>query len=338
MITIAGARSFAPLATPARALHCSSSDAPGNSRRARHSPVRVAASNELYLRPNKILAIQFHVPAVTTGTARRPYSFCIKNLTFLKEMTPMASLRASAKAWLLALSLTALGCSGSDDGTPSQQESKDPTCEAPGIVDPTLLIDDFEDGDGLVAVVGTRNGSWWLSTDGTAGTVNHAADASPPAERIFGGRCGSDYGVRVTGSGFSSWGAVLSAGFRYAEQAESIDASAFRGLSFYARVGSDNDSVIRMQLQDASTYPEGGNCNTESGSPDECYNGFGTELVGLDTTWQKYTFDFATLTQREGWGFRADAVDPATLFALDFNLDPDRTFDLWIDDVWFYEK
>jgi hypothetical protein len=35
--------------------------------------------------PTKILAIQFHVPAVTTGSSRGAYRFCIKNLTFLKD-------------------------------------------------------------------------------------------------------------------------------------------------------------------------------------------------------------------------------------------------------------
>jgi len=33
----------------------------------------------------KILAIQFHVPAVVSGTERSPYEFCISNLTFLVE-------------------------------------------------------------------------------------------------------------------------------------------------------------------------------------------------------------------------------------------------------------
>jgi hypothetical protein len=33
----------------------------------------------------KILAIQFHVPAITSGTERGPYEFCISNLTFLRE-------------------------------------------------------------------------------------------------------------------------------------------------------------------------------------------------------------------------------------------------------------
>jgi hypothetical protein len=35
--------------------------------------------------PTKLLAIQFHVPAVTVGTTRAAYRFCIKNLTFLKD-------------------------------------------------------------------------------------------------------------------------------------------------------------------------------------------------------------------------------------------------------------
>jgi hypothetical protein len=33
----------------------------------------------------KIVAIQFHVPAVTSGTTRGAYTFCISNLTFLTE-------------------------------------------------------------------------------------------------------------------------------------------------------------------------------------------------------------------------------------------------------------
>jgi hypothetical protein len=33
----------------------------------------------------KILSVQFHVPAITSGTARGAYTFCIKNLEFLTE-------------------------------------------------------------------------------------------------------------------------------------------------------------------------------------------------------------------------------------------------------------
>jgi len=243
------------------------------------------------------------------------------------------------KTTLLALVASlSLACSGeSEPAPPEPAETTDPNCEASGIIDPTLLIDDLEDGDPLIAIVATRNGSWWVSTDGTDGTINPQAEQGPPAERILGGRCGSDYAMHVAGAGFTGWGAVLSAGFRYNATAEPIDATNYRGLSFYARKSDDTNSVIRMQLQDSSTYPEGGKCNIDPESPDACYNGFGTQLFGLTAEWQKYSFDFTELSQRPDWGYRADALDLTALFGLEFNLDPNRAFDLWVDDVWFYE-
>lgn len=246
-------------------------------------------------------------------------------------MKPLPSLA------VLLLALGGAACSGSaePDGEPAEKQ-EDPDCEAPGIIDPTLLIDDMEDGDGLLATVGVRNGGWWISSDGT-GTTTPPTEQTPPAERILGGRCGSEYAMRVTGSGFRDWGAVMSATFRFSGEIEPFDASAYRGITFYARVGEDNDSAIRAQLQDSSSHIEGGLCNPEPGSPDECYNGFGVTLQSITTEWQKFTLDFPALTQRDGWGYRADAVNPTALYDLEWNLDPNRTIDLWIDDIWFYE-
>jgi hypothetical protein len=229
----------------------------------------------------------------------------------------------------------AAGCSGDDDAAPTQ-EQKDPNCEAPGIIDPTLLIDDLEDGDSLVATVGIRNGGWWIASDGTS-TTTPPADQAPMAERILGGRCGSEYAMRVTGTGFADWGAVLSTTFHYTDDINAYDASQYRGITFWARVGDDNDSPIRSQVQDSSTHPLGGLCNPESGSADACYNGLGTPLTDIDDEWRKFTLEFATLTQREGWGYRTPSVDPTALYILEWNLDPNSTFDLWVDDIWFYE-
>jgi hypothetical protein len=92
-----------------------------------------------------------------------------------------------------------------------------------------------------------------------------------------------------------------------------------------------------VQLQDVSTYPEGMVCDPEPSSPEECYNGFGTTLLELDEAWQKLTLDFSTLAQREGWGYRADALDTSALYAIEWNFDANQSFDLWIDDIWFYE-
>ncbi len=237
------------------------------------------------------------------------------------------------------LALAALGCSGASEPAPAETDSStEPACEKRLLVDPTMLIDDMEDGDGLAATTGIRNGGWWVSTDGTAGgEVEPPAEQAPSAEHIVGGRCDSRYAMHVRGSGFTDWGSVISVTFRYTSDVTPFDASAFRGITFYARAGKESTAPIRVQLQDSSTYPLGGVCNPASGAPDECYNGFGMPLATLGTEWQKLTLDFSEIMQREGWGYQADALDTANLYTLEWSIDPDHPFDLWIDDVWFYE-
>jgi hypothetical protein len=239
---------------------------------------------------------------------------------------------------LLAFSFSLAGCSGDsnddDDGAAGASGSE---CDVNnGPIDPTAVIDDLEDGNGSLPAIATRNGSWWISTDMTAGTIEPPPDASPPAERILGGRCDSEYAMRVTGSGFTEWGAVLSLGFRYTTAIESIDASSYRGVRFWAKVGENHTSATRVQFQDSSTQPEGGKCNPDSTGTDQCYDGFGTTLTTINDEWQEFQLEFSTLTQRE-FGFGADALDPATLYDIEWNFDPNATFDLWIDDLWFYE-
>ncbi|HWA76763.1 MAG TPA: hypothetical protein VG937_30730 [Polyangiaceae bacterium] len=230
-----------------------------------------------------------------------------------------------------------MGTGGSASGGSGSGGNGDPECLASvGPIDPTTLVDDLEDNNGQLSRTAGRNGSWWISTDGTDGTISPPADAAPSPERVPGGHCGSNFAMRVTGQGFTNWGAVLSAGFRYSNQAESIDASAFRGVMFWARTGDTNSSTIRVQFQDANTRPEGGVCNATPGTPDECYNGFGTDLVQLGTEWRLYKLDFSRMAQRE-FGYRADALDTAHLYDMEWNLQSSSIFDLWVDDIWFYE-
>jgi hypothetical protein len=213
-----------------------------------------------------------------------------------------------------------------------------PECDAAfGPTDPTALIDDMEDGDPSIAQVLDRNGSWWVTGDPTpGGTVTPPSGAAPPPERILGGRCDSRRAIRVTGQGFKEWGAVVSVGMGYDTQSTPTDASSFQGVMFWARVGETNNSKVRVQFQDVHTFPEGGLCKPERGAPDESYNGFGTELVPIDTKWRLYKLPFARMTQRD-FGYRADSLDPSQIYNIDWNLDADSVFDLWVDDVWFYE-
>jgi hypothetical protein len=222
------------------------------------------------------------------------------------------------------------GGSGGSGGVP-------PYCMTEfGPTDPTALIDDIEDGNPLIAMVQTRNGSWWVTTDGTAGTIAPPNDAAPPPERILGGRCDSEFGMRLTGQGFTQWGANISIGFRYVSDQEPIDASAFSGVMFWARVGETHNSPVRVGIQDSNTHPNGGVCDPMPDSAEQCYDGFGTQVLPISTEWRLYKLDFSRMTQ-QGFGHQAEALDTTALYGMEWTVMQGTVFDLWLDDLWFYE-
>lgn len=254
-------------------------------------------------------------------------------------MIRFAGLRLSAVCVLAFVA----GCSDGDEKSPPEGSggegagpgsSCDEQLAEP--IDPAALIDDFEDGDSQLLKVANRSGSWWLATDMTAGTTTPQGDQLLLPERIVGARCESSRGLRVTGQGFTDWGVSISGTFRWEGQAEPMDASRYKGVTFWARVGEQNTSVVRVQFQDVNTHPNGGVCNAERGSPDECYNGFGTALPSLGKGWRLYKVAFADLAQRE-FGLRRDAAEVSGLYQIELGLDANSVFDVSLDDFAFYE-
>jgi hypothetical protein len=255
---------------------------------------------------------------------------------------------------LLSIGLLLGGC-GNDDGRVAPQNNDDdaPAPPAPdassernqhcepefsGPIDPTELIDDLEDRDGFIAQTGGRNGGWSVYSDNTGGTLEPAAGSNRAPARIVGGRCGSAYAMRVTGQGFTDWGAGVNIGFRYEnDDLAAFDASRYSGIRFWARVGETNTSAIRVQLQDLSTYPVGGVCDpNDLLGASACYNGHGTGLVPLATEWRLYEIVFDRLSQRDLFG-SPSVFDKGQVYAIEWLLEPGSVFEIWIDDVWFYE-
>jgi hypothetical protein len=241
-------------------------------------------------------------------------------------------------AFPFVLSLAVLGCSGDADPQASDEQADTEHCteDLVSAVDPSLLIDDMEDANPAIAEVNDRSGSWWLATDMTDGTITPAANQEAPPERIPGGRCGSKYAMRVTGEGFTAWGATLVTEFRFTGDAMPIDATAYRGVMVWARAGESNTSPIRVQFQDGNTYPQGGVCDPDPSTPEGCFNGFGSALLPITTEWQLYKLEFSRLGQRE-FGLRTDALDTSKLYAMEIGVVQGTVFDFWVDDVWFYE-
>jgi len=233
------------------------------------------------------------------------------------------------------------GSGGSDaaptvDRTPVTMSCGDPN--AP--IDPTAALDDMEDDNFTILMIGGRNGSWWAGGDATpGGQIVPMGDATP--EAIPGGRCGSHYAQRVTGQGFNDWGSLISMSFKYGSVDGSApgllpyDAHIRTGITFWARIGDTSTNRVRFSLSDKHARPEAGLCDPNGGIGTQCYDNFGVQLTQLDTTWRQYRIPFGGLTQRN-FGLQAPEVDATTLYTVEFAFDGGAIFDFWVDDISFY--
>ncbi len=207
---------------------------------------------------------------------------------------------------------------------------------APSMPDPTsgLLIDDFEDGDGTSFPVLGGQGLWFVVNDGSG--LQFPAPCTLPSLLSEPER-GSRRAMRTYGQGFISQpggysliGLSVRSGAPACDQ--SIDASAFDGVEFWAR----GSGTVRFFIGTVATHPliDAGSC------PANCYDAHGNSVT-LGATWQRYRMRFDQLLQ-EGWGYPA-GFDRSKILGLHwsakvapFDPTPSACFDFWIDDVAFY--
>jgi hypothetical protein len=207
---------------------------------------------------------------------------------------------------------------------------------APGALD---YLDDMEDGDARILGRDGRVGQWYTYHDATAGTLDPQQGTTPVMETIAGQRCGtSAKAMRVTGSGFSDFGAGFGFAFRYgASMEQPYDASRFRGLTFWGRVGETSIGTVRVSIGDKWSRPDGGVCTTTpSSGANACYDTFGAPFT-LTTTWQRFSIDFGQL-QQQAFGLPRPALDTSEVMTLEIAIPAaSPVFDIWIDDVAFYQ-
>lgn len=208
---------------------------------------------------------------------------------------------------------------------------------APGALD---MIDDMEDGDDGTLVKPGRMGYWFTYDDGSAGLLNPAPMTQVAMEPIPGGRCGTSHkAMRITGSGFMTWGCGM--GFLLnlgaGDNPALYDASATKGITFWARVGDLSVKQLKLLIGDQWTSPVGGHCDASvSSGPTACYDAFYAPL-DLTATWQRFSFTWGELRQRM-FGLQRDALDTTTLTTINFEVGASASvFDVWIDDVAFFE-
>lgn len=194
---------------------------------------------------------------------------------------------------------------------------------------PTTLIDDFEDGNGELPQIAGRVGYFYTMNDATLtgkqlpvyGSVIFDAKAITD-------RAQSAYAIWTAGSGFTDWGAGLGV-YLNTNQAQGrfYNASAYRGVTFWARVDEGTANVIRFNISDVASVSDGGICTS-------CWDHFGTPVT-LSTTWRRYAFLFSSLTTR-GWAVPTPAkLDSSKIRGFEFSVQAGVSFSFYIDDLAF---
>jgi hypothetical protein len=141
--------------------------------------------------------------------------------------------------------------------------------------------------------------------------------------------------VHIVVSGFTDFGSGIGTDFRATHK--KYDGSAYTGVRFWAKVGEGKNAKHRVQLADASTDAAGGKCDDTGTAANDakCGNHFGLSET-FTTSWAKYEVTFAQLTQQDGWGNTAAALDATELYGFQVTAKAKADVDLWLDQVEFF--
>ena len=205
------------------------------------------------------------------------------------------------------------------------------------------MIDDFEDGDADICDSVGRRGVWLIIGDGTSdAVVEPPQGALVEPTLIPGGRGASRYAAHFSGSGFTNWGVKLHTELNNQTglAAQPYDVHTAGGISFWMR--SNVSVYVNLTLPQTTGTYLGGDC-VDMGQQTNCFNHFKYRPPTPPDadTWVEYQIPFAALGQSTfgppgDQSYGSATWTPTQLLAVEFQVDPNETFDVWIDDVSFF--
>ena len=197
-----------------------------------------------------------------------------------------------------------------------------------------LLIDDLDDGDNAIKLLGSRKGFWYTFNDGTATQVPTSSATVPFTPTKGGDTTTSVYDAETSGPAFTSWGAGIGFDFNNASSAACpYNGSAYTGITFWAKSNAALKAMVKIPATTAKSSISDtiDTCTSSTACNDHFYI-----PVTAGTAWAKYTITFGAATfKQEGWGTVA-TFDKTKLLGMQFQVAKGIPFDFAIDDVNFF--
>ena len=211
---------------------------------------------------------------------------------------------------------------------------------ASACTDPTM-IDDMEDGDGIICPSGGRHGDWYTVDDGTS---THISPRGAFTQTLIpGGRGTSLSAARMTGYGFTGTGVAMGLHLNgEGPAAQPYDASAYQGVKLWMK--SNVEVSINFTLPETLAVGEPGGTCVDGPTEGDCDNHLKYLVLAPNPDdWVEYDIPFSTLGQLPLHGdadgnriYGTAKWDPARLVGIEFKVVANQTFDVWVDDVQFY--
>jgi len=190
-------------------------------------------------------------------------------------------------------------------------------------VSPEAVIDDFDDGDMWLTRIAGRTGSWvGYATPGSATVFGEASNVCVAHGAYSGHLTANDlnnYGA--------NWNGVFIDPFALATP---FDARAYSGFSFWVATGDNAVQPLELPIGVMTTDTSAGGGVCVAGG---CGDYYATrQRITLTHTWTRWMVKFSDLAQK-GTGVPQVPLRLTNLVSI--MIWPERTYDIWIDDVRF---
>ena len=218
-----------------------------------------------------------------------------------------------------------------------------PTCESTHAA-AKLLVDDLEDGNyAIQAINPPYGGTWYVFNDGTG---NQLPDNLSIFKPVGPGNCTPKFAARTSGDSFTIWGGGLGVSFfDFGTQAHSFDASAYRGIQFWAKANAPPDNPtfkarvkVMVGIPATTGVANGGTCvPIDKLICEDHYYLRPTPILTSEWTFYKIIFSDVLGFGQAGFGPEVP-FDPSQILSLQFLAPPSTnpTFDFSVDDVAFF--